>query len=89
MRRVDCRAMMVPVALVRVLSDFVVYHYASKGFRVDPEGMAETCAVLARVWALENDGIMATFELDIDSVAAFGARYGKHLGVFFNSEGRA
>lgn len=80
---------MVPVALVRVLSDFVVLHYASRGLRVEAEGMAQTCSVLARSWAIENHDLIKTYDLTIEAVSAFGARFGKHLGEFFNQEGRA
>lgn len=80
---------MVPVGLLRVLSEFVVYHYASKGFKVEPDGMGETCGILARAWAIENQDLLSVFDLDAASVQAFGARFGKHLGNFFMEEGGA
>lgn len=86
---IEWASIMFPVALVRVLMDFVVLHYASRGLRVDPEGMGGTCAVLARSWAIENHDLMETYDLSIESVSSFGARFGKHLGDFFIHEGRA
>ena len=80
---------MVPVSLVRLLTEFAVLHYASKGFRVEPDGMGEACGTLARSWAVENPELLDTFELNVDSASAFGARLGKHLGDFFITEGRA
>ena len=80
---------MVPVSLIKLLTEFAVLHYASRGFRVEPDGMGEACGTLARSWAVENAALLVTFDLNVDAVSAFGARLGKHLGDFFINEGRA
>lgn len=73
---------MIPAALVRVLSGFVVEHYACRGFHLNPEGMGEMSGLLARSWAVENPDLMHVFDLEVDSIQAWGAAFGEVMGTF-------
>lgn len=83
---VKCRFTMIPPALVRTLSSFVIEHYACRGLHIDPEGMGEVCELLGKSWALENASAVSVYDETPEHLMVWAGRWGKHLGAFLANE---